>query len=41
MWSLWAASSYGFAVLDADAGALKVSYFDTELQPLYDYTMRK
>jgi hypothetical protein len=39
--SLFAKSSYGFAVLEADPATLKVSYFDSDLHPLYDYTLRK
>ena len=39
--SLFAKSSYGFAVLEADQDSLKVSYFDPDLQLLYDHAIRK
>jgi len=39
--SLFAKSSYGFAVLDVAPNSLKVSFFDTNLTPLYEYTLTK
>ncbi len=39
--SLFAASSNGFAVLDATEAECKVSFFNSELKPLYDYTLTK
>jgi len=39
--SLFARSSCGFAVVEADQSTLKVSYYDPDLKPLYDYTLRK
>jgi len=39
--SLFAQSSYGFAVVEAGQSTLKVSYYDPDLKPLYVYTLRK
>ncbi len=39
--SLFAKSSYGFAVVEADAGEFKVRFVDTNLNQLYEYTLRK
>ncbi len=39
--SLFAASSYGFAVLEADGAALKVRFVNRDLSTLYEYTLRK
>jgi hypothetical protein len=39
--SLFASSSYGFAVLEVEEGRLKVSFVDTALKQLYEYTVKK
>ncbi|MFN0087870.1 MAG: metallophosphoesterase [Blastocatellia bacterium] len=39
--SLFAKSSYGFSVVEADAKQLKVRFIDTALQPLYEATLTK
>lgn len=39
--SLFAKSSYGFAVVEAGPDTLQVSYYDPDLRSLYDYTLRK
>ena len=39
--SLFAKSSYGFAVLEADDGRLQVKFLDTNLVQLYEYSLRK
>jgi len=39
--SLFAKSSYGFAVIEADQASLKVTFVNTDLEPLYEYTLRK
>ena len=39
--SLFAKSALGFAVLEADGSSLKMTFVDTTLQPLYEYTLKK
>lgn len=39
--SLFARSSYGFAVLEADEQKLTVTFIDSDLKQLYAYTLRK
>jgi hypothetical protein len=39
--SLFAKGIYGFAVLDANRHQLKVTFFDTHLNQLYEYVLRK
>ncbi len=39
--SLFAASSHGFSVIEADATKLKVTFVDASVKPLYDYTLKK
>lgn len=39
--SLFAKSSYGFSVVEADAKQLKVRFIDAALQPLYEATLTK
>ncbi|MBI3695291.1 MAG: metallophosphoesterase [Acidobacteria bacterium] len=39
--SLFAKSSYGFAVLDGDNASLKISFVDANRTLLYEYTLRK
>lgn len=39
--SLFARSSYGFAVLEADAKALTVKFIDQNVNQLYEYTLTK
>jgi hypothetical protein len=39
--SLFAASSYGFAVLEAARNALAVRFIDDKLAPLYEFKVEK
>ena len=39
--SLFAMSARGFAVLEANAGSVKMTFVSTTLQPLYEYTLKK
>jgi hypothetical protein len=39
--SLFAASSYGFSAIEADASSLKVGFYDTDLKLLYEHTLQK
>jgi len=39
--SLFAQSTYGFAVLEADSGSLTVWFIGADSRQLYEYTLRK
>jgi predicted phosphodiesterase len=39
--SLFAESSLGFAMLEADGSSMKVTFIDEVLHPLYEYTLKK
>jgi tartrate-resistant acid phosphatase type 5 len=39
--SLFAQSTLGFAVLEADGSSMKLTFVDKTLHPLYEYTLRK
>ena len=39
--SLFAMSARGFAVLEANAESVKMTFVSTTLQPLYEYTLKK
>jgi tartrate-resistant acid phosphatase type 5 len=39
--SLFAKGVHGFSVLEGDSKELKVKFFDRQLNPLYEYVLRK